>query len=136
MKKIFLVKHTKGALGLRIFGLGPNFKPIRGLLKLQSFLNKNAFWANNRTIKDIQKCLANSDAIISIWVGDEIVGFGRALSDGVFRAVLWDIVIDKNHQGKGYGKLIVNNLLNSRKIKNTKKNLFNDNKQKIILFSN
>jgi len=121
MKKIFLVKHTKGALGLRILGLGPNFKPSRGLLKLQSFLNKNAFWANNRTIKDIQKCLANSDAIISIWVGDEIVGFGRALSDGVFRAVLWDIVIDKNHQGKGYGKLIVNNLLNSRKIKNTKK---------------
>ena len=38
-------KHAKGALGLRIFGLGPNFKPTRGLLKLQRFLNKNAFWA-------------------------------------------------------------------------------------------
>ena len=121
MKKIFLIKHAKGALGLRIFGLGPNFKPSRGLLKLQRFLNKNAFWAQNRSIKDLRKSLANSDAIISLWDGNEIVGFGRALSDGVFRAVLWDIVIDKNHQGKGYGKLIVNNLLNSRKLKNTKK---------------
>ena len=50
-----------------------------------------------------------------------IVGFGRALSDGVYRGVLWDVVIDQNHQGKGYGKLIVQNLLNSKKIKNTKK---------------
>ena len=121
MEKIFLIKHAKGALGLRIFGLGPNFKPSRGLLKLQRFLNKNAFWAQNRSIKDLRKSLANSDAIISLWDGNEIVGFGRALSDGIFRAVLWDIVIDKNHQGKGYGKLIVNNLLNSRKLKNTKK---------------
>ena len=121
MKKIFLIKHAKGALGLRIFGLGPNFKPTRGLLKLQRFLNKNAFWAKNRSINDLRKSLANSDVIISLWDGNEIVGFGRALSDGVFRAVLWDIVIDKNHQGKGYGKLIVNNLLNSRKLKNTKK---------------
>ena len=121
MKKIFLIKHSKGALGLRILGLGPNFKPTRGLLKLQRFLNKNAFWAKNRSINDLRKSLANSDAIISLWDGNEIVGFGRALSDGVFRAVLWDIVIDKNHQGKGYGKLIVNNLLNSRKLKNTKK---------------
>ena len=84
-------------------------------------MNKNAFWAKNRTINDLQKCLANSDVIISLWDGYEIVGFGRALSDGVFRAVLWDIVIDKNHQGKGYGKTIVKNLLNSKKLKNTKK---------------
>ena len=121
MKKIFLIKHAKGALGLRILGLGPNFKPAKGLLKLQRFLNKNAFWAKNRSINDLRKSLANSDAIISLWDGNQIVGFGRALSDGVFRAVLWDIVIDENHQGKGYGKLIVNNLLNSRKLKNTKK---------------
>ena len=121
MKKIFLIKHIKGALGLRMLGLGPNFHPTRGLIKLQVFLNKNAFWAKNRTINDLQKCLANSDVIISLWDGYEIVGFGRALSDGVFRAVLWDIVIDKNHQGKGYGKTIVKNLLNSKKIKNTKK---------------
>ena len=35
--------------------------------------------------------------------------------------MLWDIVIDQNHQGKGFGKLIVDNLLSSKEIKNTKK---------------
>ena len=121
MEDIFLINHSKGAIGLRLFGLGPNLKPTNGLNKLQKLLDRNAFWAKSRTIKDLKKCLANSDVIISIWVGKDIVGFGRALTDGIYRGVLWDIVIDQNHQGKGYGTLIVENLLSSKKIKNTKK---------------
>ena len=53
MKEISLIKHTKGALGLRIFGLGPNLKPTNGLIKLQKLLDNNAFWAKNRTINDL-----------------------------------------------------------------------------------
>jgi len=121
MKEISLVHHSKGALGLRFFGLGPNLKPNNGLIKLQKLLENNTFWAKNRTIKDLKKCLANSDVIVSLWVRDEIVGFGRALTDGIYRGVLWDIVIDQNYQGKGFGKLIVKSLLSSKKIKNTKK---------------
>ena len=121
MKEISLIKHVKGALGLRFFGLGPNLKPTNGLNKLQKLLENNTFWAINRTIKDLKKCLANSDVVISLWVGQEIVGFGRALTDGIYRGVLWDIVIDQNHQGKGFGTLIVKNLLSSKEIKNTKK---------------
>ena len=121
MKEIFLINHSKGAVGLRFFGLGPNLKPTNGLNKLQRLLDRNAFWAKNRKISDLKKCLANSDVIVSLWVGNEIVGFGRALTDGIYRGVLWDIVIDKGHHGKGFGTLIVNNLLSSKKIKNTKK---------------
>ena len=121
MKEISLINHSKGALGLRFFGLGPNLKPINGLKKLQQLLDRNAFWAKSRTIDDIKKCLANSDVIVSLWVGNEIVGFGRALTDGIYRGVLWDIVIDQNYEGKGFGTLIIKNLLASKKIKNTKK---------------
>ncbi len=121
MKEISIINHSKGALGLRVFGLGPSFKPTNGLYKLQRLLDRNAFWAKRRTINDLKKCLANSDVIVSLWVGNEIVGFGRALTDGIYRGVLWDIVIDKNHQGKGFGSLILRNLLSSKKIKNTKK---------------
>ena len=121
MKAISLINHSKGALGLRFFGLGPNLKPTNGLNKLQKLLDRNAFWAQSRTINDLKKCLANSDVIVSLWAGAEIVGFGRDLTDGVYRGVLWDIVIDQNHQGRGFGKLIVKNLLSSKEIKNTKK---------------
>ena len=131
MKEISLINHSKGALGLRVFGLGPSFKPTNGLYKLQRLLDRNAFWAKNRTIKDLKKSLANSDVIVSLWVGNEVVGFGRALTDGIYRGVLWDIVIDQHHQGKGFGTLIVKNLLSSKKIKNTKKlYLMTTNKKK------
>ena len=121
MKAISLINHSRGAIGLRFFGLGPNLKPVNGINKLQKLLDRNAFWAKSRKINDLKKCLANSDVIVSLWVGNEIVGFGRALTDGIYRGVLWDIVIDKNYQGKGFGTLIVKQLLSSKKVKNTKK---------------
>ena len=121
MKDISLIKHSKGAIGLRFFGLGPDLKPTNGLIKLKKLLDNNAFWAKNRTIDDLKKCLSNSDVVVSLWVDNEIVGFGRALTDGIYRGVLWDIVIDQNHQGKGFGKLIVKNLLSTKKIRSTKK---------------
>ena len=132
MKEISLIKHANGALGLRFFGLGPNLKPTNGLNKLQKLLDNNASWAKNRSINDLKKCLAKSDVVISIWVGNEIVGFGRALTDGIYRGVLWDIVIDQNHQGKGFGTLIVNNLLSSKEIKNTKKIYLMTTNQKLF----
>tara|TARA_Y100000589_G_scaffold283307_1_gene281303 strand:+ start:439 stop:954 length:516 start_codon:yes stop_codon:yes gene_type:complete len=120
-EKIILIKHSKGAFGLRQFGLGPNLLPCKGLTKLKTFLDQNTTWAKNRRIGDIKKCLANSDVIISIWSNNKILGFGRALSDGIYRSVLWDIVIDSNHQGKGYGKLVVKSLLESEKIKKSER---------------
>ena len=121
MKKITIIKHLNGAPGMRILGLGPNLIPCRALHKLKEFLHKNTFWAKNREVNELKTCLANSDAIVSIWFKKELVGFGRGVSDGIYRGVLWDIVIDQNHQGKGYGKIIVKLLLNSKKLKNADK---------------
>ena len=120
-REIKLIKHCKGAPGLRFFGIGPNLLPCNGLCKLKVLLNKNTSWAKNRKIKDLKTCLANSDVIVSLWSNNEILGFGRALSDGTYRSVLWDIVIDHNHQGKGYGKLIVSSILDSKRIKQSEK---------------
>jgi len=119
--EIILIKHLKGAPGLRLFGIGPNFLPCNGLYKLKILLDKNTSWAKNRKLKDLKNCLADSDVIVSLWSKNKILGFGRALSDGIYRSILWDIVIDHNHQGKGYGKLIVNSLLESKKIKQSEK---------------
>ena len=121
MNELILLKHIKGAPGLRLLGLGPYLQPSKGLTKLQKLFNKNAQWAQNRSITDLRNCLAKSDVIVSLWIDKKIVGFGRALSDGIFRSVLWDIVIDQNYQGKGYGKTIVNALLESKSIKNSQK---------------
>jgi len=55
--------------------------------------------------------LAGSQAVISLWDGHRLVGFGRACSDRVFRAVLWDVVVADGHRGQGLGRRIVEELL-------------------------
>ncbi|MEK1829489.1 GNAT family N-acetyltransferase (plasmid) [Priestia megaterium] len=40
-----------------------------------------------------------------------MVGFGRAISDGVFNAAIYDVVIEDIHQNKGFGQQIIGNLL-------------------------
>ena len=120
-REIVLIKHLKRAPGLRFFGTGPNLLPCKGLYKLKKLLDKNTSWAKKRKLKDLKHCLANSDVIVSLWSNNKILGFGRALSDGTYRSVLWDIVIDHQHQGKGYGKLIVKSLLESKKINQSEK---------------
>ena len=116
MKDIFLIKHASTAPGLRLFGLGPHFKPINGLKKLQLLFNQNALWAKGRTLGQIKKMLENSNVIITLWNKNKLVGFGRATTDQVYRAVLWDIVVSKDLQRIGLGKVLVEELLKDKKI--------------------
>lgn len=55
--------------------------------------------------------LRHSDVVISAWKQHQLVGFGRATSDGVFRAVLWDVVVARDVEGQGLGRLLVQKLL-------------------------
>jgi len=57
--------------------------------------------------------LLGSCSVVSAWQGGELVGIGRATSDGVFRAVLWDVVVAEEYQGQGVGRRIVQALLAS-----------------------
>ncbi|MBW1295194.1 GNAT family N-acetyltransferase [Aquimarina litoralis] len=70
-------------------------------------------WAKDRTIESIRKLLENTEIFVVIRNEEtnQLIGFGRAISDGVFRALLDDIVIDTNYRKKGLGKCIVENLL-------------------------
>ncbi len=111
MVEMQLVRHAPSAPGLRWLGLGPGLRPSRGLLKLQRLLNKHAFWARGRSLGDLRRLLAGSQAVVSLWRGKRLVGFGRASSDGLCRAVLWDVVVAGDLQGRGLGRQVVEALL-------------------------
>ena len=121
MSVISLIKHATTAPGLRLLGIGPKLTPTNGLEKLQSFLNENTFWARGRNKKQLCQMLTNSSVIVSLWDNYQLIGFGRATSDLVFRAVLWDIVIASDRQGLGFGKLIIDAILTDKKIKSVEK---------------
>ncbi len=58
-----------------------------------------------------RKAFQNSYAVVFVFHGDQMVGFGRAMSDGAYQAAIYDIVVIPAYQGKGIGKTIMDRLL-------------------------
>ncbi|PON74610.1 FkbH domain containing protein [Parasponia andersonii] len=61
----------------------------------------------------IRVALDNTDALL--WIEYEKtrrpVAFARATGDGVFNAIIWDVVVDPSFQGIGLGKAVMERLL-------------------------
>ncbi|MBI1819644.1 MAG: GNAT family N-acetyltransferase [Nitrospirae bacterium] len=74
-------------------------------------LYQYAPWAKDRHLKDIQKALLNSTLVVSAWDRDLLVGFARVLSDKVFRATLWDVIVHPDYQKQGVGSLIIEKVI-------------------------
>ncbi|KAI3423454.1 N-acetyltransferase domain-containing protein [Psidium guajava] len=61
----------------------------------------------------IRVALEHTDALV--WVQhqrtEKPVAFARATGDGVFNAIIWDVVVDPSFQGIGLGKVVMERLL-------------------------
>ncbi len=107
---IQILRHGPGVPALRL-GLGPGWRPSQSLNQLQHLFLDNSFWAVGRSQRDLRRMLRGSEAAVSAWQGQRLVGFGRATSDGIYRAVLWDVVVINDLEGQGLGRQIVETLL-------------------------
>jgi ribosomal protein S18 acetylase RimI-like enzyme len=74
-------------------------------------------WAKGRTLEDAREMLRHTDLALCAWEGDHLVGFGRVLTDFVYRATIWDVIVDKGYQKQGIGTDIVQRILNHPRLK-------------------
>ncbi|NJK42050.1 MAG: GNAT family N-acetyltransferase [Acaryochloridaceae cyanobacterium SU_2_1] len=79
--------------------------------KLQRLFQLGAFWAGERCLEDWAIAIAHSYPIISVWDREQLIGFARATSDGIYRAMIWDVVIHPDYRGQGLGRQLVQTLL-------------------------
>lgn len=84
-------------------------------------MDRQTFWGQGRSLHELSAMLRESEAVVSAWHSGQLVGFGRATSDGVFRAVLWDVVVAKKMQRNGLGRTIVRELLAHPKVAGAEK---------------
>nr|WP_083226990.1 MULTISPECIES: GNAT family N-acetyltransferase [Lysinibacillus] len=42
---------------------------------------------------------------------NKIIGFARALSDGVFNAAIYDVVVHKDYQGRGIARILLEDIM-------------------------
>jgi len=74
-------------------------------------LFKQTSWAQNRTSSDVSLLKNNSDIVISIYDNTKLIGFGRIITDGKYRGLLDDIIVDEQYRSKGVGRHIIELLL-------------------------
>ena len=76
-------------------------------------LLKMTYWANNRTIEQIEESMASSFCY-GLFLAEEerLVGFARVISDLATTYYLCDVIIDPEYQHQGFGKALVSHIVN------------------------
>ncbi|PEP10109.1 GNAT family N-acetyltransferase [Bacillus wiedmannii] len=73
--------------------------------KIKKLYDSVGWWPERKEI-DIQKMLKHSIAI-GVWEENELIGFARVVSDGVFRAYIEDVVVHEIVRNKGIGEKLL-----------------------------
>lgn len=58
-----------------------------------------------------KKAFENSHTVVFVFDDSKLIGFGRAISDGVYQAAIYDVAVLPEYQGKGLGKEIVSRII-------------------------
>ncbi len=58
-----------------------------------------------------RKAFENSHATVFVYRGDRLIGFGRAISDGVCQAAIYDVAVVPEFQKTGIGTTIIRHIL-------------------------
>ena len=58
-----------------------------------------------------RRAFEGSHTTVFVYHTDRLIGFGRAISDGVYQAAIYDCAVRPEFQGKGIGKAIMTAIL-------------------------
>jgi ribosomal protein S18 acetylase RimI-like enzyme len=75
-------------------------------------------WGRSRQLEQIAKMLEGTSMCFSVRDKGHLVAFCRVLTDYVFRASLWDILVHPDYQGKGLGSRLLTYALDHPALKN------------------
>ena len=85
---------------------------------IQNFL-KDIYWAAGRTMEEVQTTIDHSFCF-GIYLNEAQIGFCRVITDYVVFAYVMDVFITEEHRGKGYSSILIENMMNERKLKEVK----------------
>lgn len=87
-------------------------KPFQRVEDLMA-LYADPWWTRSRTVAQVETMLVHSTYLFGLVEDrdDRMVGFARVLSDGVFRGILFDVIIHPDCQGQGLGRQLMDGVL-------------------------
>jgi ribosomal protein S18 acetylase RimI-like enzyme len=81
------------------------------LAAVWQFLSGEAYWATWRTKADVRAQVEGAWRVVGCYDHHRMVGFARALSDGVALAYLADVYVLAEHRGRGIGEALVREMI-------------------------
>jgi predicted GNAT family N-acyltransferase len=71
-------------------------------------LYRETYWGKDRTEEEVRAMLAHTDLVFAlIDEGDRLVGFARVLTDTVYKALVFDVIIRSDQRGNGLVKQLL-----------------------------
>ncbi|MCP4975500.1 MAG: GNAT family N-acetyltransferase [Maribacter sp.] len=75
--------------------------------KIQEYICNISYWGRGRTIEEVKTTIKNSICFGMYDSNGEQLAFARVVTDYLFFGYIMDVIVFKEHQGKGYGKALV-----------------------------
>jgi GNAT superfamily N-acetyltransferase len=94
-----------------------NYKIVENLTESQISqlveLYSKEFWSKKRQLQDVIKMVAGSDVIIALVdESDNLIAFTRILTDFVYRATVYDVIVKDTHRYLGIGTKLMDAIVN------------------------
>ena len=73
-------------------------------------LYRGEWWSRDRTEAEVSRMLDAADLVLVGVVereSDTLVGFTRVLTDGIFKAMVFDVIVAPDRRGDGIGRLLI-----------------------------
>jgi N-acetylglutamate synthase-like GNAT family acetyltransferase len=76
-------------------------------------LYQHEWWSQGRTLSDVRKMLLNSDYTLGMCEtqSQKHVAFARVLSDLIYRAIVFDVIVAVEYRRKGLGALLIEQIV-------------------------
>jgi predicted GNAT family N-acyltransferase len=75
-------------------------------------LYQNEWFTEGRLLEDVQAMLSKTDFVFGFCTpeNNELVGFARVISDSVYKAFVFDLIVDADFRDKGLGRFIMDTI--------------------------
>lgn len=83
------------------------------LIRLHELFQQE-WWTKGRSLEDTKAAISGSQIVLAAVEGEEVAGFVRVLTDYVFKAMIFDLIVARSFRGQNVGQLLVEKILEHR----------------------
>jgi GNAT superfamily N-acetyltransferase len=76
-------------------------------------LYRHEWWTNQRREEEVERMLQHTDLVVGVCAdpGGELVAFARVLTDRIYKALVFDVIVAQTHRHAGLGRLLIEYVL-------------------------